>query len=228
MLVLNHRTVIKFILSTRTDNVSTSFACLCKVEDLCSIRAALSDGCTQAVTIMSHLNHSPLIFHGWCQCPVALFRLCLLTTSKKNQHNRLSHEPLTACLLLFHFTCFKLSLLLLVFSHHHATQLFLSWSYKNANKVHYYHHPHHLLTPLRVAQNLQAMTKGAEIAHVLVSNPLCHSNCLHVLSFFRNVPADTITSAFVVVVLLPRLSLASRLKISPRKKVLLARVFLIT
>ena len=54
---------------------------------------------------------------------------------------------------------------------------------------------------------------------------ICHSNSLCIFTCFLNSPTGTIASAFFVVVLMLRLFLASRLKISPREKSNLVTTF---
>ena len=124
----------------------------------------------------------------------------------------------------FNFILLLLSLIFL--SHHHITYLFILWTYKHVNKKHRRHCPCFLLTPLSVTKNLKAMAKGTETTYIFISNPLCYFNYLCMLSHFRNVPVDTIASAFVVVVLLTRLFLVLRVKkFSVRKKLITIFLF---
>ena len=87
----------------------------------------------------------------------------------------------------------------------------LCWNYIMSN-IHHRHYPCYLSTPLRVTRNQQEMSKGTKISHMHISNTQTHYNHLCMLMCFRNVPVKTIASAFIVVVLLPRLFLESRLK----------------
>ena len=118
---------------------------------------------------------------------------------------------------------FLLLLLIIIFLyHHHIMKLFHLWTYTHSNKIYFHHCPCDLLTASRITQNLQAMAKDTKIAFILIYNPLHHSNCLCMLSYFRNGPMDAITSAFFVGMLLPRLFVAFGLKnYSPRKKLIL-------
>ena len=70
--------LLKFILSSRTDNVLTSFIFLHKAVSLHSIRAALNYFCTLNATNRPFLYHSPLVSHRWHQHTFALLSICIL------------------------------------------------------------------------------------------------------------------------------------------------------